>query len=138
MIEQIFILLLIFQVKHWVCDYPLQTPFMLKKFQREDWEFPLFCHAGVHASFTLVIACIFIGDHVTPLTSWVGIYTMFLLAVLDLVVHFIVDRIKAHPDMGGRWKADNPKFWWALGGDQALHHLTHYVIIYVLVTSINY
>ncbi len=65
--------------------------------------------------------------------SHIILFTLLGLTLFDFIVHFVVDRVKAHPDLGGRWKADNPKFWWALGGDQAIHHLTHYIIIYVLV-----
>jgi len=135
MIEQIFILLFIFQVKHWLCDYPLQTQFMLRKSQREDWVYPLFCHARVHAVFTLLISAAYLSlysDMIVQDYLRVSVWMMFL----DGVVHFIVDRIKAHPDLGGRWKTDNPKFWWVLGADQSLHHLTHYVIIYFLVSNI--
>ena len=133
MIDQIFLLLVIFQIKHWVCDYPLQTPFMLQKSQREDWAYPLFCHTRVHALFTLLISATFLSlysDMSVQDYARVSVWLMFM----DGVVHFIVDRVKAHPALGGRWKADNPKFWWALGVDQSLHHLTHYVIIYFLVT----
>lgn len=136
MLVQIFTLLIIFQIKHWLCDYPLQTPFMLQKFQKKGWVYPLFCHTRVHAVFTLLISATFLnlysGMSVQDYTR-IAVWMMFL----DGVVHFIVDRVKAHPDLGGRWKTDNPKFWWALGTDQALHHLTHYIVIYVLVISVT-
>ena len=41
---------------------------------------------------------------------------------------------KAHPDLGGKFTNTNPKFWWCLGADQMCHHLTHYTIIYLLVS----
>ena len=135
MIEQIFTLLLIFQVKHWICDYPLQTPYMLNKFKLKGWVYPLFCHVRVHSVFTLLISTAFLNlysDMTVQDYTRIAVWMMFL----DGVVHFIVDRIKAHPDLGGRWKTDNPKFWLALGADQMLHHLTHYGIIYVLVSNI--
>ena len=135
MIEQIFTLLLIFQVKHWICDYPLQTPYMLNKFKLKGWVYPLFCHVRVHSVFTLLISTAFLNlysDMTVQDYTRIAVWMMFL----DGVVHFIVDRIKAHPDLGGRWKTDTPKFWWALGADQMLHHLTHYGIIYVLVSNI--
>lgn len=135
MTEQILSLLVAFQFKHWLCDYPLQTPFMLKKFQKEGWVYPLFCHARVHAVTTLLISVVFLSlysDMTVNEYARIAVWMMFL----DGVVHFIVDRIKAHPSIGGRWKTDNPKFWWALGADQSLHHLTHYGIIYVLVSSL--
>ena len=136
MIEQIFLLLLIFQIKHWVCDYPLQTPFMLKKFQREGWVFPLIYHAVVHSVSTFLIVTFYLSLSPT-LTTLEVLKAGYFFMTVDFYLHAVIDRIKARPDIGGRWKADNPKFWWALGGDQMLHHLTHYVIIYFLVSIVN-
>ena len=63
MIEQILILLIAFQVKHWICDYPLQTPYMLQKFKLKGWVHPLFCHARVHALGTLLITVVFLSQY---------------------------------------------------------------------------
>lgn len=150
----IFILLVLFQLKHFIADYPLQRPYMLKKFL-PDWGFvlPLLAHTGVHAVMTFGIASMF--------THW----KMALdLAIFDLVVHFGMDRMKASPKYLGKFKAlsgnevgvilnrnyldlesdeiyhgdkaklkGNTLFWWSLGLDQMVHHLTHYVIIWFLV-----
>lgn len=133
--EQIFILLILFQVKHFLCDYPLQTQFMLKKSQEHLWQFPLFCHAGVHAIGTMIIAMLFIPDGVYDIG--IGYFAVVpVLGLLDLIVHFTVDRVKASPKLLGRYKPDNPKFWWSLGGDQMFHHLTHYLIIFIIISHI--
>lgn len=160
--NNIFILLILFQTKHYVCDFPLQGEYMLKKFS-PNWDFflPLLSHALVHAIFTFVISVGFVGAKFAA-----------ILGVLDLVIHFSMDRIKASPKMLGKYqtltkrdfiehsqniasvhgnldehrlvtemnsdfnerKASNKKFWHALGLDQAVHHLTHYLIIYLIVT----
>jgi len=144
MIFEIFSLLIIFQLKHLVADYPLQNKYMLQKF-RPDWgfAFPLLAHAGVHAIFTLAI-CIWLAPH------------LWWLALVDLVTHFVMDRIKAGPRYLGRFKAlsandfvqvlaltdieeqkkamkSNTYFWWSLGLDQMVHHLVHYYIIFAIV-----
>jgi hypothetical protein len=150
MIVFIFGLLIFFQVKHFIADYLLQTPWMLKKFS-PGWEFvlPLAAHAGTHALFTLVL-CLFIAPH------------LWYLALVDFVIHFIMDRIKAGPRYLGRFKSlsvkeykqtimdqltsrfvtveemerkrkHNTYFWWSLGFDQMIHGLTHYFVIYVLI-----
>jgi hypothetical protein len=146
----VFVLLVIYQIKHLLADYPLQTKYMLGKFKEVDWELPLVAHAAVHGAFTFVIA--------TVVAGWqMGL----VLGVLDYCIHFVMDRIKASPNLMGRWKPltaeqyldhesqirdgylvarakakirGNTYFWWALGFDQMVHHLTHYLIIYVLVT----
>ncbi len=118
--EQIFTLLIAFQIKHFLADYPFQTTYMLEKVRDKAWFFPLLSHAAVHAFFTLVIVCI------VDVNLW-------WLALVDLVIHFTMDRIKASKKMLNRFPPDNKFFWWALGFDQMVHHLTHYFIIWVLV-----
>lgn len=122
MIETLFILLVVFQVKHFLCDYPLQTEYVLGKMEPYFWEIPLAAHAGVHATATFIIALVFANPYIAALT-----------AVMDFVIHFTVDRIKASPNMGGKFKPDQKQFWWALGADQMVHHLTHYWIIAIIL-----
>lgn len=156
----IFILLIVFQLKHWLADYPLQRPWMLGKFKPGlGFVLPLTAHAAVHAAFTWSIASLFLLDRHRP--EWLPM----VLASIDFVVHFTVDRVKASPNLLGRWKPLTPDqytamasvlngkpagapfpvevakdrmrgntlFWWALGADQGMHHLTHYFLIWMLV-----
>ena len=138
--------LVIFQLKHFLADYPLQGRYMLGKF-RPGWDFalPLASHCGVHALFTLGIALF-----INPSLWW--------LAGVDFVVHFLMDRLKAGPRWMGRWKSLTPHehqfsllsddalgrsrirgntlFWWALGFDQMVHHCTHYGILWMLCREV--
>lgn len=153
--NELFWLLILFQVKHLLCDYFLQTPYMLKKFL-PGWGFlfPLLLHSSMHGVGTLIICLCY-----NPSLWW--------LALVDLVIHFGMDRLKAGPKYLGRFKAlsanefretindmhmigkDNSKyeyviwnskrkikhntyFWWSLGFDALIHHCTHYFIIYCL------
>lgn len=133
----IFILLLVYQLKHFICDYPLQTKYMLGKFKSGyDWILPLFAHVAVHGLATFIIVLFF-----KPSLA-------LQMAVLDMVVHFVMDRIKASPNMLGRFQAltkdtyvnatpeqlkSNVYFWYSLGLDQGVHHLTHYFIIWCII-----
>jgi hypothetical protein len=158
----IWLLLVLYQFKHFICDYPLQGKYMLGKFKGGwDWVLPLSAHAGVHGVATFLIALCF-----KPRSA-------FWIALFDVVVHFTMDRIKASPNLLGRYKAldancyvgvaqmaetgtagsvaltqaeyeknkiwgkerlkSNVYFWWALGLDQGVHHLTHYAIIWSLL-----
>lgn len=137
--NMIIALLIAFQAKHWLADYPLQTSYMLKKF-KPDWGFllPLMAHAGVHAALTTIIV-----STIKPLSF------AFLAGVFDFAAHFTMDRVKASPKMLGRWKSlsaaefatatkeqkrGNVYFWWSLGFDQGFHHLTHYAIIFAVAS----
>lgn len=172
----IFILLVVFQVKHFLADFPFQTQYQLKKFLpklglfelNNGWFWPLASHASTHALFTFVISIVVLFK--TP----AGLKYATLLALMDFIIHFIVDRIKASPFLLGRYKVldglrfhalneskknylrilkkkkdsnatkeliwiedqfkGNKYFWWCLGLDQLSHHMTHYLIIYFLVT----
>lgn len=124
---------------------------MLGKF-KPGWGFflPLLAHVGVHGAMTLAL-CLWLN----PAYWW--------LALVDMTVHFCMDRIKAGPKYLGRYKPLNAEgfnkaydtytnaedadavkaareklkgnvfFWWSLGLDQTVHHLTHYFITYALV-----
>ena len=174
----VWILLIVFQIKHFIADYPLQTPYMLGKFKDKGWIKPLAEHCGVHALFTYWIACFALMYSGFP---WTYIWYAFGLAVLDFTIHFIMDRIKASPKMLGRYESlskeqfkglsearsmavraldffvpneenlairtesarqitqidqkfkNNKYFWWALGVDQMVHHLTDILIIFLII-----
>lgn len=90
----LFVLLVLYQIKHFVCDYPLQTPYMLGKFKKyPDFIMPLLTHAAVHGVATFFIAL------------WFKPEIAGFLALFDAGIHFIVDRIKASPSLLGRFKA---------------------------------
>jgi len=122
--RELFSLLLVFQLKHFICDYPLQGKYMLGKFKPGwGWVLPLLAHAAVTSSGTLAI-CLWFRP------------SMWWLCFVDFGLHFTMDRIKAGPKYLGRFNdMMKPYFWWALGFDQGFHHCTHYLLIYLLITS---
>lgn len=176
-ISTLFLLLVIFQIKHFIADYPLQNSYMLGKFKGGwAWLKPLLAHVSVHGLFTFSISIFF--------TTW---WLAIILAFVDMIIHFCMDRIKASPNLLAKYKAlsgnefgeivrkkvmfndamskalDNPQgapgealkavaaradylqeskellkhntyFWWSLGFDQLIHHLTDLLVIYIIVT----
>ncbi len=119
-----FVLLVLFQLKHFAADFPFQSQYMLKKV-RPGWDFapPLALHCAFHAGLTLAV--------VLTLSA-----SLWWLALLDFVVHFLMDRIKAGPHYLGRYNDLSKKaFWNCLGFDQMVHHLTHFYIVWMLVTT---
>lgn len=145
MLGLIFLLLVVFQFKHFIADYILQGEYMLGKFKDRGWIKPLLSHVIVHGVLTGLICLIFCPK------------IMLVMMLLDMVCHFAMDRIKASGKLLGRFKPitaermiqilkfkqefkyvepemklaldSNRMFWWSLGIDQMVHHLTHYVII---------
>jgi len=122
-LEILFLLLILFQIKHFVADFPLQREYMLKKVS-PDWDFvvPLTVHCGVHAVITLGIVLF-----LEPSLWW--------LSIVDFVIHFIMDRVKSGPKYLGRF-TDKSKagYWNVFGFDQMVHHLTSLLILWVLVS----
>lgn len=119
--ETVFILLVTFQLKHFIADYPLQREYMMRKTD-VSWTFfvPLSVHCGVHGLLTLAI-CFFWA----PQLWW--------LALLDFAIHFLMDRMKSGPKYLGRFDdTSKHSFWICLGFDQMVHHLTHYYIIWCI------
>jgi len=119
-----FILItVLFHLKHFLCDFLFQTSSMVVKKGSPKWDFalPLAQHSGIHGLFTLVIVLYF-----DPGLWWLG--------PLDLVVHFVIDRLKSGPKFLGRYSDPSTAvFWNILGLDQTLHHLFHVYIAYLLV-----
>ena len=123
---------------------------MLGKFKDKGWVKPLLAHVGVHGLLTVLIC------------SYVSFKLAIPLALLDMAIHFTMDRIKSSSKLLGRYKPvtsmqmmqillfkqqkgyldplmvkalnDNKLFWWSLGLDQMVHHLTHYLVIFLLLT----
>jgi len=117
----LFLLLVIYQLKHFLCDFPLQTQYMLGKFKGGDeWKGPLTAHAAVHGAGTLLVGLCFAPAY--------GI--AILLALCDFAAHFTIDRLKV---LKGSYPMADKRFWWALGADQMAHHFTHYSIIAILL-----
>lgn len=152
----IWILLIVYQIKHFIADYPLQGRYMLGKFKPyPDFILPLLSHGAVHGVFTFSIVFFF-----------KSFGAALALGLLDMTIHSVVDWIKANPSIGGRFNAlskkeayklmsegitpkqslvpstqeeiaatwkSNTLFWWALGADQMAHHLTHYLLIWLIL-----
>lgn len=162
-IDVTMILLVAYQIKHFLADYPLQGTYMLGKFNH-GWGFfwPLASHCFVHAVFTFVISYIYLAC-IPNSAPWQLVCPF--LALVDFSIHFFMDRVKASPKYLGRFKAlsakemgailsyiptlgikevrnkwkkefrHNKLFWWCLGIDQMVHHLTHYWLIWFLLTQ---
>ncbi len=164
----LFVLLVVYQLKHFLADYILQGEYMLGKF-KPGWAFlmPLLAHVAVHSHFTFWIAFASLAGFM-GIDFWTALNWATWIGLLDGFVHFYMDRLKASPKYMGRWKPvtaaeymdckstiehtgtwydaqhevvvhakarlrGNKLFWWALGFDQMVHHLTHYACIYFIL-----
>ena len=115
--------MLVLAVKHVVADFFLQTNWMaLGKDQRTGWFTPLLAHCAVHGVIAtgLILA-------VQP--------RLWFLGLVDFAIHFIIDRSKGLCVNTFKVTQQSPWFWWLIGIDQALHHLTNFALALILVAN---
>ena len=105
------------QVKHFICDGPLQTKAMVDAKGRYGHKLGLL-HAGIHMAGTLVVLWVF------GMPPW--FVTGFALA--DGVIHYHIDYTKETLVKAQHWTFSQPYFWWAYCADQGLHHITYLAI----------
>jgi hypothetical protein len=113
----------LFIIKHLLADFLLQTSWMAKgKESVEGWLAPLLAHVAVHAIGTLLVTLL-----LAPQMAW--------LALVDFIVHGLIDKGKTLVQQRYRFKVEQAAYWWLLGTDQTLHHLTHLVFAVWIATA---
>ena len=127
-------LLVAFQLKHYLVDFVIQIndPNGMRKFDATGWVMPLLKHASQHGLMSAIIAASFYLALSTTEAVTLGFTHLIIIIgvfLFDTSIHFTMDRIKASPYMLGRYGPNDKGYWYALGADQAVHHLTHYAII---------
>jgi len=115
---EVFVLLALFGIKHFIADFVMQYGYMIREKGIYGAVGGLH-HAGVHASLTFIVLTPFC-DTATEL---------LLLPLFDFIVHYHIDWAKQQLNRGLTIK--DHKFWFWFGLDQCLHYLTYVGIIYV-------
>lgn len=122
----VILLLALFGIKHFVCDFVLQNGRMLR--EKGTYGAPGgLQHAGEHALGTLIVLVIALPWDMAAHIAAV------VLALADGVVHYHIDWAKTNLSRG--LTAKDQRYWMYLGADQGLHYLTYVAIIGVLVLA---
>jgi hypothetical protein len=124
--SSLLLLYVLFRVKHFACDFLLQTDWMALtkgKPGREGYS-ALFTHSAIHAIGTVLIVAFF-----APALWWLGL--------VDFVIHSVIDRIKGWFTYRMGWTPRDTVFWWTLGADQEAHNFTHLAYIVVIYLYMN-
>ncbi len=115
MFEALFLLF----IKHFICDFPLQTSPWMYRNKGIYLHLGGIAHALVHGVGTWLVLVLFIGE------------IALLYAVIDFLVHYHIDWAKLNINKHYDLRADNSNgFWILLGFDQLAHHTTYFVIVY--------
>ena len=113
-IAHLLFLLVLLQIKHFICDGPLQTKAMVDAKSIYGAQLGL-THAGLHG----------IGTFAVFVISGFDARLAAALALADFVLHYHIDFTKENIVKGQGWTFKDGPFWWALSADQMLHHLTY-------------
>ncbi|MGQ3291652.1 MAG: DUF3307 domain-containing protein [Shinella sp.] len=115
--------LVAFLAKHFLADFLLQTDWMVAgKEQPDGWVQPLAAHAGLQGALTAALFLL-----VSPPLVWLGL--------ADALVHGTIDRLKSIATRRQKLTPRQSAFWWLLGVDQTLHHLTHVGLAILLAAA---
>lgn len=115
-------ILAVLQIKHFICDFTLQSSYQL--LNKGTYLHPGgLLHAGLHALFTMAAFLVV----VPTLSLGLGI------VVGEFLVHYHIDWAKEQVIRHTGWTPAQAQFWWAIGFDQLLHQWTYIVIAGLLV-----
>jgi hypothetical protein len=115
--------MVVFAVKHVIADFVLQTSWMATgKDAKTGWALPLLVHCAIHG--TLAVALLLV---LAP--------RFWFLGLADFVLHLIIDRAKGFCVSTFNVTMEHQWFWWLIGIDQALHHLTGFGLAVVLAAN---
>lgn len=121
------ILLILFQITHWLADYThLSTKWMLDAKRLGKPLAPIFIHALIHTILIQIVLVCFISD-------WMLIIE---LMALQLFSHWGIDILKGR--MNGWFPAlqspANKFHWYIFGFDQLLHQIILILITFLALT----
>ena len=113
-------------VKHFVCDFPLQSHPFLRSHKGDYGALGGICHALIQGVGPLLVLV---------LLPSVDLETALQFAALDAIIHYHIDWSKMTLNKKMGWgPMTGDKFWILLGFDQFLHHMTYVLIAYLILT----
>ena len=116
---EVFLLLSLLGIKHFLADFVFQYDYMVKE-KGIYGALGGIHHAAFHASLTFFVLLIVASSSALVIP----------LAVADGLIHYHIDWLKQQLNRG-LTPADR-KFWIWLGADQAAHYLTYIAIIEII------
>jgi hypothetical protein len=112
--------ILLLTAKHVMADFILQNRWMaLGKEAPRGWALPLLVHCSIHGALAIGLILVF-----EP--------RFWFLGLADFVIHLAADRTKGFLTATFRLTPADAWFWWLLGIDQAIHHLTNFALAVIL------
>lgn len=120
---EVLLLISLLMLKHFVCDFVLQTAYQAhnKGFYGHPGGL---LHAAIHALGS--VAALGLAAAPAP--------TIAAIAVAEFALHYHIDFFKERLTRAQGWTPSQRAFWIALGFDQLLHGLTYVAIVWWVAT----
>jgi hypothetical protein len=120
-VQLVLAALLILQVKHFIADFVLQTPYQF--LNKGKYGHPGGAiHAGIHA----------LGSTLAFLAIRPSLALGAAIVIGEFIAHYHIDWLKERTVKVNQWVFPQSEFWWTFGADQALHQVTYVVIVAAL------
>jgi hypothetical protein len=117
-VAMILVSMLIFQIKHFLCDFALQSSNQIRN--KGVYLHPAgLTHAGLHA----------LGSVPAMLVLTRSPLPVIVLPLLEFAFHYLTDWGKVRLDSHLRLNDTNTLYWIIFGGDQLIHQLTYIAMI---------
>ena len=114
-----FVILSLLFVKHFVCDFVIQAPYMIKE-KGQYGSAGGIHHAVLHGLGTWAV-----------LFAFVDTFSATILALADTVIHYHIDWTKIK--LSNQWQVQDWAYWVWFGLDQLAHALTYIAIVAIIV-----
>jgi Protein of unknown function (DUF3307) len=116
----------LFEAKHFVCDFVLQTAYQYRN--KGTYGHPGgLLHAGLHAAGSLPAVLI---------SAQNGGFVAAILAA-EFVIHYHVDWLKEQVNKRYGLTTRDAPFWMVFGADQLTHQMTYLAMLVVLARAAN-
>jgi len=114
-------LLALFQVKHVLADFVLQSDFIIRNRRRYGHPGGLL-HAGIHG----------IGSLLVLLAAGPAVSAAALAVIAgEVVIHYHIDWSKDTLTSNLALTQSDSAYWWLMGADQGLHQLTYLGMVWL-------
>ncbi len=122
----VFWSLVLFEAKHFICDFVLQTPYQYRN--KGIYGHPGgFVHAGFHGLGSIP-AILMVSD-----SAWL----VAVIVAAEFLFHYHVDWLKEQINKARALSFDDMLYWVVFGADQLLHQMSYVVILAVLARAAN-
>jgi len=126
MVHQVLVVLILFQIKHLIADFVLQSQYILQNRRK-------YGHPGglLHVAYHIT------GTAICLLAVGCDLRILVTILVAEALIHYHLDWTKDNLVASKSLTTTDAKFWNLLGLDQLLHQLTYLGMAWYFSTSLG-